>query len=381
MSSLSVAHEHHAVLLGGGHAHAIAMLEFARHRTSGLRVTLVSESRSAIYSGMLPGHLSGNYPRGALDIDLARLSSRCGANFIVARASGIDRVRRRLLLASGDEVAYDSLSIDVGSVTDLSGIKGADRFGIPLKPSTELPSRLRDVGPEGAGYAHPKAIVIVGGGAAGVEIAFALRSRSTHVHGDPGIPRIVVVCRSGLLPSLNALARSMARAALKRHDITVAEGFDVVEVTEQTVRARDGRTMPSAVTIVATGPRAPEWLAEAGLATAANGSILTRHDLSTLDDPAIFAVGDCATIIGAPREKAGVFAVRQGPVLAANLRRRAHGKELASYRPQRRHLTILSTSDGRAIASRGGWFALAGTVVWRWKHWIDCRFMAQFTST
>lgn len=381
MSSSSLAHEHHAVLVGGGHAHAVAMLEFARRRTRGLRLTLVSESRSAIYSGMLPEHLAGNYPREALDIDLARLSSRCGAIFIVARAIGIDRARRRLLLAGGDELAYDSLSIDVGSVTDLSGLKGADRFGIPLKPSTELPSRLRDIGPDQAGQDGPKEIVIVGGGAAGVEIAFALRGRSTLSHGDPGIPRIVVVCRSGLLPSLNALARSMARAALKRHDIAVAEGFDVVEATEQAVRARDGRTMASAMTIIATGSRAPEWLAEAGLVTAANGSILTRHDLSIPDDPAIFAVGDCATIIGAPREKAGVFAVRQGPVLAANLRRRAQGKELASYQPQHRYLTILSTSDGQAIASRGGWFALAGTVVWRWKRWIDCRFMARFTST
>lgn len=381
MSNFSPAHEHHAILLGGGHAHAVAMLEFARRRTGGLRVTLVSESRSAIYSGMLPGHVAGIYPREALDIDLARLSSRCGANFIVARASGIDRARRRLLLASGDELAYDSLSIDVGSVTNLSGIKGADMFGIPLKPSVELPSRLRDIDPEGAGYAHPKAIVIVGGGAAGVEIALALRSCTTHMHGRFGIPHIAVACRSSLLPSLNALARGMARTALKRHGITVAEDFDVVEVTEQAVRARDGRMLPSAMSIIATGSRAPEWLAEAGLATAANGSILTRHDLSTLDDPAIFAVGDCATIVGAPREKAGVFAVRQGPVLAANLRCRAHGRELASYRPQRRHLTILSTSDGKAIASRGGWFALAGTLVWRWKHWIDCRFMAQFTST
>ncbi len=96
------------------------------------------------------------------------------------------------------------------------------------------------------------------------------------------------------------------------------------------------------------------------------------------DDDAVFAVGDCATVTHDPRPKAGVFAVRQGSILARNLRARARGRPLAAHKAQRHYLVILSTGDGAAIAGRRSWFAAEGAFVWRWKDWIDRRFMAMF---
>ncbi len=108
--------------------------------------------------------------------------------------------------------------------------------------------------------------------------------------------------------------------------------------------------------------------------------MLVRPTLASTGDDAVFATGDCAELIGQRLDKAGVYAVRQGPVLAENLRRRIRGEPLMAYRPQARALAILSTGDGRAVASWGDRFAVEGRWVWWWKDWIDRRFVEGFSS-
>jgi selenide,water dikinase len=118
-------------------------------------------------------------------------------------------------------------------------------------------------------------------------------------------------------------------------------------------------------------------LRDTGLALDTDGFIRVRDTLQTETDPLIFAAGDCASMTGWPLEKAGVFAVRMGKPLAENLRRTMLRRPLLSYRPQRRWLALISTGDRHAVASRGRLFA-RGDWVWRWKDWIDRRFMRRF---
>ncbi len=79
-------------------------------------------------------------------------------------------------------------------------------------------------------------------------------------------------------------------------------------------------------------------------------------------------------LVETPREKAGVIAVRAGPPLAANLRRRARGEPTRPWFPQRRYLALISTGERYAVASRG-WFKTEGAWVWTLKDWIDRRWM------
>jgi pyridine nucleotide-disulfide oxidoreductase family protein len=372
------------ILVGGGHTNVQVMTAFARQPEPRLRLTLVTDRLTTPYSGMLPGCVAGLYAVEEMHIDLARLARATGTRLIHAAAIGLDRPGKRLLLADGAMVSYDLLSLNVGIAPDLSGIEGADRHGIPVKPISGFLTRLDALlkalqKPDG-----PRRIAIVGGGAAGVELAFAMRARlNREAPGwgiDPASFDLVLASAEGLVPALNDSVRRKVEAALARHRIGFVSDFRVVAITARSLRAQDGRELPADAVLLSTDARAPSWLAGTGLPLAKDGSVETRETLQALGDDAIFAVGDCATVVADPRPKAGVFAVRQGPALVRGLRAVLGGEPIPRHQPQREFLTLLMTGDGSAIAGRGTWFSLEGRLVWRWKDWIDRRFMAMFSE-
>src|SRR5207244_7486172 len=109
------------------------------------------------------------------------------------------------------------------------------------------------------------------------------------------------------------------------------------------------------------------------------GFIAVDDRLRSTGDPRIFAAGDVATMLAHPRDKAGVYAVRQGPPLAANLRRALAGRRLRRAVPQRRALALIGTGDEQAVASRGP-FVAYGPRMWQLKDWIDRRWMRRYTE-
>ncbi|MHB2169083.1 FAD-dependent oxidoreductase [Alsobacter sp. R-9] len=360
---------HRIVLVGGGHAHVQVMTALARSPVPGVHLTLVTDRLSTPYSGMLPGHVAGLYDRDAMHIDLDRLAAATGTQLVNAAATGVDLAARTVLLARREPLAYDTLSLDVGITPDLSAIEGADRHAVAVKPISRLLERL-----EAALADRPRSLAVIGGGAAGFELVCALRARLG------GGPSIVLLAASLLVPTMNAGVRRRAAAALARLDIGVEHGFRAVAIDAGRVTAADGRSVAADLVLVSTAARAPSWLAASGLPVTSDGSVRIGPTLQVEGHDAVFAVGDCATRMDDPREKAGVYAVRQGPVLAENLSRRARGERLREHHPQRTALAILATGDGRAIAGRGRWFAVEGAWVWRWKDRIDRRFMAMFSD-
>ncbi len=371
---------HRLVLVGGGHTHAQVLRSLSLRPEPGLAVTLVTDRLLTPYSGMLPGHVAGVYRRSEMHIDLERLAAASGAALVASPAVGIDRRTKRLIVAEGPPVPYDTLALNIGVTPDLSGIAGAERHAVPVKPIGAFLARLDALMADAARPDGPRRLVLVGGGAAGVELALALRTRLAGM-ADGGRPFwIGLLAGNGVVPTLNAGVQRRARAALERHRIGVIDGFRAVEVNGDGVRAQDGRFIAADAVLVSTAARAPSWLSGTDLKLAPDGSVQTHRTLTAVDDGALFAVGDCAVVAEESRPKAGVFAVRQGPVLAENLRRRVRGETLLSHAAQRDYLAILATGDGRAIAGRGGWFAIEGRWVWRWKDWIDRRFTALFSS-
>ncbi len=326
----------------------------------GWRVTLLTREAQSPYSGMLPGVMAGLYrPEQAL-IDMAALCARCGVALLLDRATGIDPQRRLVRRAAGGDIAWDLLSIDTGATPETDRTPGAAEHALPLKPIDALLPRL-------GALAACRSIAVVGGGAAGFEVALALHRRAAVT---------LVAGGSGLLPGFPTKLRQRAARALAARGVALREGQDVVEVTAGRLHFAAGPPLEAEALVWATGAAAAPWLAETGLARDEKGFLRLDACLRAVGHDAIFAAGDVVSFPGG-LPKAGVFAVRQGPVLAANLRAVAMGVAPRPHVPQRDYLRLLSLSDGRALGTRNG-FVFGGRWVWWLKDRIDRRFMARY---
>ncbi len=364
----------HLIVVGGGHAHVHVLKSLAMRPEPGLRVTLVSPHSYATYSGMVPGVLAGQYRLDEAQMDVRALAARAGAAFIPDRVVRIDPRGRRLELAARPPLSYDLLSLDIGSQP-----AGAERIAAGAAAVIVKPIEVAASGIQGA-LAAPsppagKQIVIVGAGAGGVEIAFAA---AVHMHREG--KGCVTLCDAEALPLLargQRTARVVARA-LAEHGIQFIGHVEATAVHAGGVMLSDGRELVADLVVWATGAAGPALLADSNLPVDARGFLRVGNDLRCAEYPDIFAAGDCAALASYPElAKAGVHAVRQGPVLAHNLRAAARGGRLQVYTPQRRFLSLLNTGDGRAIFSYPG-LAWRGRLAWRLKDRIDRAFVAKY---
>lgn len=362
------------ILLGGGHAHALALRMLAMRPPEGTRISLVSDTGFAPYSGMLPGLVAGHYGYRQTHIDLRRFCAARGIRFIESAATGVDLGERRLLLHGRPPLEYDILSINIGAQPELDSVPGACEHAVPVKPVSRFYRRWQSLEQRLSRGRTDKGIVLVGGGAASVELALAMRYRL----GDQC--RISLISGDVLLRGYNARARSSVRRRLKASGIEVLERCRVTRVEAGCLEHSCGGTVHFDELVWCTGVVPVGWLKESGLPCDEQGFIRVDDNLQVAGNPGVFAVGDCAVQQQHPRPRAGVFAVRQSPVLAHNLGAILAGDSLRPYRPQRRFLSLLSLGDRLAVADRGP-FSATGSWVWRWKNRIDRRFMAQFCET
>ncbi len=373
------------MLVGGGHAHVEVVRRFGMQPEPAVRLTLVSTPVDTPYSGMLPGFLAGHYGFDDCNIDLRRLCRFAGARLIVDRSAGIDLEERRVLLAGRPPLPYDLLSIDIGSVPDTGGIEGAEH-AIPLKP---VPAFL-NFWSEFEAFANLRdgavRIVVIGAGVGGVEAAMALQYRINRQLEDAEkkqkpnseSPRFTILSMTPeIMPGHGAGVRCRVLATLRRNGIAVEAGETAAAIEPGRVLCKSGRAFECDAAILVTQGGAAPWLRKSGLAADDRGFLKVGPTLQSVSDETAFAAGDCAAFDSVSLPKSGVYAVRQGPVLADNLRRAVRGEALQPFRPQRRVLSLISLGGRRAVASKGV-FSAEGAWVWRWKDRIDRRWMARY---
>ena len=354
------------VLLGGGHANVQVLKRFGMRPEPGVRLTIVAREPHSPYSGMLPGLVAGVYAWDDIHIDLARLAAFAGARFIAAEANGLDVERRQVTFADRPPLRYDVLAINTGGVP---GEDFASSFVTPVKPIGRFLPVWRELVEGIDGLRH---LTIVGAGAGGVELALAIEHCT-------GFACTIVDAADEPLAAFTATARRRVARAIHGRGIELLTGFEVTNADAGTIFASDGRRLQTDHVLWVTGVEAPVWPAQAGLAIDPNGFIAVNDALQSVSHPDVFAAGDVAGQVGQERPKSGVYAVRQGPALAANVRRHVIGRPLRSFRAQRHALAIIGLGVGNAVASRGGW-ALSGPWVWRLKQWIDRRFIQKFNE-
>ncbi len=367
-----VAAAHDLVLVGGGHAHVHVLKSFGMRPMPGVRVTLVSRDVETPYSGMLPGYVAGHYSFDECHIDLGRLARFAGARLICDEAVGLDLSERFVLSRGHPPIRYDILSLDIGSAPRSDDVPGAAEHAIAVKPIDGFAERWEALLARAREMPRLR-LAIVGGGAGGVELALSAQHRLAQLTAV----EVTLVTRDGLLPSHNARVGRLLERILGERRITVLTGSAVGRVDPGALVCTNGKRIEFEEALWVTEAGAAPWLVETGLPLTGRGFIVVDDMLRSTGDPRVFAAGDVATMIAHPREKAGVYAVRQGRPLAANLRRALAGKRLRRAVPQRRGLALIGTGDGRAVASRGP-FAAYGPRLWQLKDRIDRRWMQRY---
>lgn len=346
------------LLIGAGHTHLLALKEL-RERDAALSVTLVTDTPKPLYSGMAPGCIAGAWPRSALELDPRRFLLPQDT-FLLGHAEQIDRKARRIHLEDGTRLDYDLLSINVGATPDPAPSDWART--LKVKPLGGFIDRLETLFAQDP----PQSALILGAGAAGVEIAFALRAR--------GVARVTLLDKRELLGNGPPALRARVQRKLARLDVTVLERVSAV-LGDGHVTLPDGAKLTADLLVLATGGRPAAWLRRSDLPVESDGSLATRDTLQLVDDERVFAVGDCARLRGAVYAKAGVHAVRQAPVLAHNLIAQAQGRALTHWRPRRHVLSLINSCDGAAFAARNG-LSAEGRWVSLLKTRIDRSFVA-----
>ncbi len=369
------------VLLGGGHSHVEVIRQFGEHTPDGVRLTIIARDVHTPYSGMVPGYLSGHYSHADCHVDLAPLAQYAGARLIHMAADHVDTEKQLVRCADGSLVPYDLLSIDIGSRPPVSRLEGAREHVIPVKPIDRLLNEIERLEKRIAGQPGPLRVLVVGGGAGGVELALSLDHRLAKVaaaQDNCAAPEITIVDGAAdILPMHTGAVRRRMHRALDARKVALRLGTRAKRFAPGMLHLEDGGQVPFDAVILVTGAQAAGWLRDAGLAVDKDGFVAVEQTLRSVSHENIFACGDVAAIEGHALPKAGVYAVRQGPILAENLRRAAQGQALKPYQPQRNILALISTGNRYAIASRGR-LAIAGHWVWTLKDWIDRRWMARY---
>ncbi len=378
------------VLIGGGHSHVGVLKAFGMQPLPGVRITLICTDAHTPYSGMLPGYVAGHYDFDSVHLDLLRLCVFAGARFIQAEVTGIDRNHRKVHLRSRPALDYDVVSINTGSTPQTGNIAGAAEFAVCVKPIASFNQRWLALLAQVRQGVGPKRIAVVGAGAGGVELLLAMQHRldkeirALQPNAAP-IAFELFTASAHILPTHNARVQNRFATLLKSRKVRVHCNARIDQVSAQGVHQSgleplDANRWTAADAVFwVTQAGGGAWLQDTGLACDAHGFVRVNAQLQSISDTRIFAAGDVASMEGFALEKAGVFAVRMGMPLARNLRNALLGKPLKTYHPQTRWLALISTGDRYAVASRGA-LDFAGTWVWRWKDWIDRRFMARFTD-
>ena len=365
------------LLLGGGHAHLNLLRRLRSEAPKGWQITLVSPHPRQIYSGMLPGWLAGHYPLEDCAISLAGLCERAGIAFAQTAAHGLDLARNEVLCADGERRRFDLVSIDTGPEPALADLPGATDHALPVRPIEGFIAGWADTERRLKERRGPVEVVVLGSGAAAIELAFAIRSRAAR-EGASDV-RVCIVARD--TEPLAETAGSVSRRVmclLRARGMPWFGDREAVQVLARCIRFERGADLPFDACLVATGAAAPRWPRSAGLSTDDAGFIRVDHTLRSVSHPHVFAAGDVAAYEDA-RPKSGVFAVRAGAALAGNILAVCNGATLSEWRPQRRALHLISTGDGRAIASWGALSAY-GRWAWIWKDWIDRGFVRRYQA-
>ncbi|QNI03492.1 NAD(P)/FAD-dependent oxidoreductase [Halomonas sp. SH5A2] len=385
------------VIVGGG-AGGLALATQLGHKlgkSERANVVLLDRNTTHVWKPLLHELATGVLNSSMDEVDYRGHSSAHHYRYQRGSLSGIDRQAKQLHLApivdeEGEEVlparqlGYDYLIMALGSVSNDFGTPGVAEHCHFIDSPQQAKAFQRDMINTFLRYTDPSlrqhtqlTIGIVGGGATGVELAAELfdASRMLNAYGVTAIDHQqisvhLLEAAPRLLPGLSERISQTVQQDLEKMGVTIHVDTAVKEAQANCLVTGDGDVIKTDLNVWAAGIKAPPFLAEQGLSTNKKNQIKVAKTLQSVDDPAIFALGDCADCPQGddsavpPRAQA---AHQQAKHLAKNLINQLEGKPLNEFRYRDRgSLVSLARYDAvgslmRSSASRGlfleGWLA------------------------
>ncbi len=362
----------HLVLVGGGHAHMTVMLHLEEYLSRGHQVTLINRSPFHYYSGMGPGMFSGIYRPEEIRFHVRKMVEDRGGEFVEGEVVRVVPREKRLILASGGEIHYDVASFNTGSHVPVDSLKGVTEEMFTVKPILNLlKAKHRVLNHLSLGIPR---FVVVGGGAAGLEVTGNLQRL---VHHQDGKAHITLLAGHRFLPALPERVRRIALTSFSERGIDIVEGVRVHSFEKGEAILEDKRRIPFDLVFLALGVRPSPLFADSGLPTGPDGGLLVNAHLQTLSFPELFGGGDCISLEDHRLDKVGVYAVRQNPILYHNLMAALEGGEMQTFVPQKSYLLIFNLGNGKGIFWKGK-KVFAGRAAFWLKDRIDRKFMKAF---
>lgn len=363
----------HLVMLGAGHAHVHLLSTLTTQALAGVEITLIAPYPRQLYSGMVPGFVAGHYAFEDCVIPLEPFLKNTSVTWLRHSATALDAAQRTVTLDDGQNIPYDVLSINSGPVQDRQKIEqlipGATEHALFVRPIERFAALWPKV--VAMGQQKPLRFAIIGGGAAGFELACAVTHR---------LPGASVTLLSGDTPvgaNYPTAVQAMMVQALKARHITVLQ-TSACALTAGEVSLSSGARLACDVPIIAIGAHAPGWLQGSGLALDEQGFVAVDVFQRSTSHPHVFAAGDVTSRQDVSLPKSGVYAVRAGAPLTRNLRAILAGVQPAPYIPPKKTLNLLSCGSRHAIASWANWSA-QGRWVWWLKNRIDRGFIKKYS--
>ncbi|MBF95707.1 MAG: Selenide, water dikinase [Alphaproteobacteria bacterium MarineAlpha9_Bin4] len=359
------------VLLGAGHSNIEVIRYFGKLKLEGLRITLISKHTHTTYSGMVPGYIEGEYQWNDINVDLVKLCYRNDIKIIIGEVTKVLGEQKKVFLKNRPPIEFDFLAVNLGIKSKTENIIGANKFALSLKPISEINKILKNIL-----ASKSKNIVIVGAGAAGVEVSLALKKRLIKTNVKKNI--ILIAKGNSLMKSYNQSVSKKLNKELKKNNIQIRYNSSVTKIKKNYIEINNKDKVLSSCTLLATNASAPDVLKKSDLSLSINGFIEVTRELQSKNFKYIFASGDIADIENLKLVKAGIYAVKQAKILKVNLRNFFLKKELKCYLPQKSYLSLIGTANGKAIANKSI-LTLRGTFFWKLKKFIDRRFINKYS--
>lgn len=380
------------VVVGGGAGGLELVTRLGRRlgKRGKAKITLVDGAATHIWKPLYHELATGSLNSNLDEVSFQGHASNNHYRFVRGRMNGLDREKKVVRLAplmdeEGEEilpqreVSYDYLVLALGSVANdfgIDGVKEHCHFIDTAEQAEEFRQAMLNtflrINDASSNEQRELTIGIVGGGATGVELAAELEKASTMLHSygytDLEHSRLrihLIEMNERILPPLSEKVSKRVHKELEALDISVHVKTSIKKITAKGMHTEDGQFIATDLSVWAAGIKAPDWLTELGLTTHKSNAVCVNQTMQSVDDPAIFALGDCARCPQGddkavpPRAQA---AHQQAKHLAVSLGRELQGQSLQPFVFEDKG-SLVSLADYDAVGSLMGGLARRGLFV------------------